>query len=168
MTATQAAPATAAPGTASLLEGVGLSKSFRGRRVVDEVSLSLRQGEIVGLLGPNGAGKTTTFYLLVGLIRAEAGRVVLDGADISQWPMYKRARRGIGYLSQEPSVFRKLTVEENVRAILERRRLPKAEQAVVLERMLEELAISHLRTSPAYSLSGGERRRLEITRALVS
>jgi lipopolysaccharide export system ATP-binding protein len=152
----------------SLVEGLGLSKSFRGRRVVDDVSVSLRQGEIVGLLGPNGAGKTTTFYLLVGLIRAETGRVVLDGNDISRWPMYKRARHGIGYLSQEPSVFRRLTVEENVRAILERRGLPKAEQAAVLERMLEELSISHLRKSPAYSLSGGERRRLEITRALVS
>ncbi len=128
--------------TAALVEGIGLSKSFRGRRVVDDVSVSLRQGEIVGLLGPNGAGKTTTFYLMVGLIRAETGRVVLDGTDISKWPMYKRARHGIGYLSQEPSVFRKLTVEENVRAILERRRLPKAEQAAVLERMLEELSIS--------------------------
>jgi lipopolysaccharide export system ATP-binding protein len=161
---------TASPDVASavLVEGIGLCKSFRGRRVVDNVSVSLRQGEIVGLLGPNGAGKTTTFYLLVGLIRADAGRVVLDGADISQWPMYRRARRGIGYLSQEPSVFRKLTVEENVRAILERRRLPRAEQAAVLEQMLQELAIGHLRKSPAYSLSGGERRRLEITRALVS
>ncbi len=152
----------------SIIEGLGLSKSFRGRRVVDDVSVYLRQGEIVGLLGPNGAGKTTTFYLLVGLIRAETGRVVFDGDDISKWPMFKRARRGIGYLSQEPSVFRKLTVEENVRAILERRGLPKAEQARVLEQMLEELSISHLRKSPAYSLSGGERRRLEITRALVS
>ncbi|MBP2648139.1 MAG: sugar transporter ATP-binding protein [Gemmatimonadetes bacterium] len=168
MTAIEERPATGTVGTGSLVEGVGLSKSFRGRRVVDDVSLSLRQGEIVGLLGPNGAGKTTTFYLLVGLIRAETGRVVLDGADISNWPMYKRARRGIGYLSQEPSVFRKLTVEENVRAILERRRLPRAQQATVLERMLEELSISHLRHAPAYSLSGGERRRLEITRALVS
>ena len=154
--------------TAALVEGIGLSKSFRGRRVVDDVSVSLRQGEIVGLLGPNGAGKTTTFYLLVGLIRAETGRVVLDGSDISKWPMYKRARHGIGYLSQEPSVFRKLTVEENVRAILERRGLPRSEQAAVLERMLEELSIGHLRKNPAYSLSGGERRRLEITRALVS
>ena len=111
------------------MEGIRLSKSFRGRRVVDDVSVSLRQGEIVGLLGPNGAGKTTTFYLMVGLIRAETGRVMLDGNDISKWPMYKRARHGIGYLSQEPSVFRQLTVEENVRAILERRRLAEAEQA---------------------------------------
>ena len=150
--------------TDSLVEGIGLSKSFRGRRVVDDVSVSLRQGEIVGLLGPNGAGKTTTFYLLVGLIRAETGRVVLDGDDISRWPMYKRARHGIGYLSQEPSVFRKHTVEENVRAILERQALPKSEQAAVIERMLEELSISHLRRSPPYSLRGRERRRLEITR----
>ncbi len=168
MTALEERAVVGAVSTASLVEGVGLSKSFRGRRVVDDVSVSLRQGEIVGLLGPNGAGKTTTFYLLVGLIRAETGRVVLDGTDISKWPMFRRARHGIGYLSQEPSVFRKLTVEENVRAILERRGLPRAEQAVVLERMLEELSISHLRQNPAYSLSGGERRRLEITRALVS
>jgi lipopolysaccharide export system ATP-binding protein len=167
VTATSESPARVAV-NASVVEGQGLTKSFRGRRVVDNVSVSVRQGEIVGLLGPNGAGKTTTFYLLVGLIRADAGRVVLDGADISRWPMYRRARHGIGYLSQEPSVFRKLTVEENVLAILERRRLPRAEQARVLEQMLEELSIAHLRKSPAYSLSGGERRRLEITRALVS
>lgn len=167
MTALEAPPPSA-PAGAALVEGIGLRKSFRGRRVVNDVSVSLRQGEIVGLLGPNGAGKTTTFYLMVGLIRAEAGRVLLDGTDVSKWPMYKRARHGIGYLSQEPSVFRKLTVEENVRAILERRRLPKQEESALLERMLEELSIAHLRKSMAYSLSGGERRRLEITRALVS
>jgi lipopolysaccharide export system ATP-binding protein len=150
------------------LEGSTLTKAFKGRRVVDEVSVRLRQGEIVGLLGPNGAGKTTTFYLLVGLIRADAGRVTLDAQDVTRWPMYRRARHGIGYLAQEPSVFRRMTVEENVRAILERRGLPRAEETKVLNQMLKDLSIAHLRNSPAYSLSGGERRRLEITRALVS
>ncbi len=150
------------------LEGSSLTKAFKGRRVVDNVSVRVQQGEIVGLLGPNGAGKTTTFYLLVGLTRADDGQVTLDHQDVTRWPMYKRARNGIGYLAQEPSVFRKMTVEENVRAILERRRLPRAEQGRVLDQMLEELSIAHLRKSPAYSLSGGERRRLEITRALVS
>lgn len=153
---------------AATLEGTALSKAFNGRRVVDNVSVGLEQGEIVGLLGPNGAGKTTTFYLLVGLIRADEGRVTLDERDVTRWPMYRRARNGIGYLAQEPSVFRKMTVEENVRAILERRGLPRAEEHRVLNSMLEELSIAHLRKSPAYSLSGGERRRLEITRALVS
>jgi lipopolysaccharide export system ATP-binding protein len=159
-------PARAVAG--SLLQGSGLAKSFKGRRVVDDVTIAVRQGEIVGLLGPNGAGKTTTFYLLVGLIRADAGRVELDGADLTRAPMYQRARRGIGYLAQEPSVFRRMTVEENIRAILERRKLPRMEHEAMLERMLDELSIRHLRRSPAYSLSGGERRRLEITRALVS
>jgi len=154
--------------TGSLLQGSGLSKSFKGRRVVDDVTVSLRQGEIVGLLGPNGAGKTTTFYLLVGLIRADEGKVELDGTDLTRAPMYQRARKGIGYLAQEPSVFRKMTVEENIRAILERRKLPRAEHEAVVERMLDELSIRHLRSNLAYSLSGGERRRLEITRALVS
>ena len=158
----------AAPTTGSQLLGSGLAKSFKGRRVVDDVTVALRQGEIVGLLGPNGAGKTTTFYLLVGLIRADAGRVELDGQDLTRAPMYQRARKGIGYLAQEPSVFRKMTVEENIRAILERRKLPRAEHEAVVEQMLDELSIRHLRSSPAYSLSGGERRRLEITRALVS
>jgi lipopolysaccharide export system ATP-binding protein len=161
-------PVPARDATGSLLQGSGLAKSFKGRRVVDDVTVALRQGEIVGLLGPNGAGKTTTFYLLVGLIRADAGRVELDGADLTRAPMYQRARRGIGYLAQEPSVFRRMTVEENIRAILERRKLPRAEHDAMLERMLDELSIRHLRRSPAYSLSGGERRRLEITRALVS
>ncbi|MCU0621588.1 MAG: LPS export ABC transporter ATP-binding protein [Gemmatimonadales bacterium] len=158
----------AIPSGASLLEGRHLTKSFKGRRVVDDVSVGLRQGEIVGLLGPNGAGKTTTFYMLVGLVRADAGEVVLDGADLTRKPMYRRARSGIGYLAQEPSVFRRMTVEENILAILEQRRLPRQEQAAILERMLDELGIRHLRKSSAYSLSGGERRRLEITRALVS
>ena len=145
-----------------------LTKSYRRRKVVDDVHLELRQGEIVGLLGPNGAGKTTTFYMIVGLIRPDAGRIFLDGQDISVLPMYQRARRGIGYLAQEPSVLRKLTVEQNVMAILETQRLEDDERAERLEHLLDELSIKHLRGVPAYNLSGGERRRLEITRALVT
>jgi lipopolysaccharide export system ATP-binding protein len=152
----------------SRLEGLGLTKTYSRRRVVDEVDVALAQGEIVGLLGPNGAGKTTTFYMLVGLIAPEAGRILLDGEDIGALPMFQRARRGIGYLAQEPSVFRKLTVEENLMAILETLPLESAERARRLETLLDELSIRHLRKSKAYSLSGGERRRLEITRALVT
>ena len=166
--ASQTTTRPALTGARSVLEGAGLSKSFRGRRVVDAVSVKVEQGEIVGLLGPNGAGKTTTFYLITGLIRPEAGRVLLDGTDLTTMPMYRRARRGIGYLAQEPSVFRRMTVEENIRAILETRKLPARERERELERMLDELSIRHLRRNRAYSLSGGERRRLEITRALVS
>ncbi len=163
------APARQAPdGGASVLEGVGLGKTFRGRRVVDDVSLRVEQGEIVGLLGPNGAGKTTTFYLITGLLQPNTGRVLLDDEDLSGMPMYRRARRGIGYLAQEPSIFRRMTVEDNILAILETRRLPSREQDRELERMLDELSIRHLRKARAYSLSGGERRRLEITRALVT
>ena len=154
--------------SASILEGVDLCKSFKGRRVVDRVSVQVRQGEIVGLLGPNGAGKTTTFYLITGLIRPDAGRVRLNGLDLTRSPMYRRARAGIGYLAQEPSIFRKMTVEENILAILETRRLGREERQRQLDRMLDELSIKHLRRSRAYSLSGGERRRLEITRALVT
>ncbi|HTC23440.1 MAG TPA: LPS export ABC transporter ATP-binding protein [Gemmatimonadales bacterium] len=156
------------PRPASLLEGSELTKSYRGRRVVDRVTVRLGQGEIVGLLGPNGAGKTTTFYLLTGLIRPEAGRVTLDGKDLTKAPMFRRARAGIGYLAQEPSVFRRMTVEENILAILETRPLPRPERLRLLEQMLDELGIRHLRKVRAYALSGGERRRLEITRALVS
>jgi lipopolysaccharide export system ATP-binding protein len=152
----------------SVLEGRELAKSYRGRRVVDRVSLRLEQGEIVGLLGPNGAGKTTTFYLLTGLIRPEEGEVVLDGRELTQAPMFRRARAGIGYLAQEPSVFRRMTVEENILAILETRRLRRDERQRLLETMLDELGIRHLRKVKAYALSGGERRRLEITRALVT
>jgi lipopolysaccharide export system ATP-binding protein len=152
----------------SLLEGRELGKSYRGRRVVDRVSIRVSQGEIVGLLGPNGAGKTTTFYLLTGLIRPEAGRVLLDGVDLTRAPMFKRARAGIGYLAQEPSVFRRMTVEENILAILETRRLRRDERQQQLEQTLDELGIRHLRKVKAYALSGGERRRLEITRALVT
>ena len=153
---------------ASVLEAGGLVKSYKGRRVVDDVNLRLEQGEIVGLLGPNGAGKTTTFYMITGLIRPDVGRITLDGHDLSQEPMYRRARLGIGYLAQEPSVFRKLSVEENVLAILETLELPPPEERQRLESLLDELGIKHLRRQQAFQLSGGERRRLEITRALVT
>jgi len=152
----------------SRLEAHGLVKTYKGRRVVNDVSVQLEQGEIVGLLGPNGAGKTTCFYMITGLIRPDGGEIVLDGRDITPEPMYCRARMGIGYLAQEPSVFRKLTVEENVRAILETLPLSDGEQAERLERLLDELAIKHLRRQKGFQLSGGERRRLEITRALVT
>jgi lipopolysaccharide export system ATP-binding protein len=145
-----------------------LVKYYRGRRVVDGVSLSLERGEIVGLLGQNGAGKTTTFYMIMGLVRPESGRIFLNGDDVTDLPMYRRARRGIGYLSQEPSVFRKLSVEDNVKAILETLDIPNKEKEDRLEGLLDELGISHLRRSKAYTLSGGERRRVEIARALVT
>jgi len=135
---------------------------------VNDVALRLQQGEIVGLLGPNGAGKTTTFYMIVGLIAPQEGRILFDGEDITEIPMYKRARKGIGYLSQEPSVFRKLTVEENILAILETLKITPEERRRRLEELLDELGIKRLRGNKAYSLSGGERRRLEITRALVT
>jgi lipopolysaccharide export system ATP-binding protein len=151
----------------SCLRGEGLTKVYQGRKVVNDVSVEVSQGEIVGLLGPNGAGKTTTFYMLVGLIPPNDGTVFLDDADLTRVPMYKRARLGVGYLAQEPSIFRKLSVEENVLAILETRGLSKSARMERLEELLEELSISHLRKSKAYMLSGGERRRLEITRALV-
>ena len=150
------------------LKATGLSKVYRGRRVVDNVALQVQQGEIVGLLGPNGAGKTTTFYMLVGLIEPLEGRIELEGVDITDMPMYKRARRGIGYLSQEPSIFRKLSVEDNILAILETLPINSKERAERLETLLSELKIKHLRHSKAFQLSGGERRRLEITRALVT
>lgn len=152
----------------SKLEAAGLTKIYRGRKVVNDVALQLQQGEIVGLLGPNGAGKTTTFYMIVGLIQPLAGRILLDGEDITKLAMYERARRGIGYLSQEPSIFRKLSVEDNILAILETRPISSAERAEQLEKLLDELSIKRLRHSKAYALSGGERRRLEITRALVT
>jgi lipopolysaccharide export system ATP-binding protein len=152
----------------SVLEAEGLVKMYRRRRVVNDVALRLQQGEIVGLLGPNGAGKTTTFYMIVGLIQPLAGRIRLDSKDITSMPMYKRARSGIGYLSQEPSIFRKLSVEDNILAILETLGLSAAERRTRLETLLDELSIKHLRHSKAFALSGGERRRLEITRALVT
>jgi lipopolysaccharide export system ATP-binding protein len=161
-------PAAPADGNGSVLEAEGLVKIYRRRRVVDNVDLRLHQNEIVGLLGPNGAGKTTVFYMVVGLIEPVQGRIRFDGADITRMPMYRRARRGIGYLSQEPSIFRKLTVEENVLAILQTLPLGKEERRARLETLLDELNIKHLRHQKAYTLSGGERRRLEITRALVT
>jgi len=162
------APAAVPAPSGSVLEASGLVKMYRRRRVVNDVALRLQQGEIVGLLGPNGAGKTTTFYMIVGLIQPLSGRILLDGTDITSMPMYKRARQGIGYLSQEPSIFRKLTVEENILAILETLKLSTAERKARLEMLLDELSIKHLRNSKAFALSGGERRRLEITRALVT
>lgn len=152
----------------SVLEAKGLSKIYRKRRVVNDVAFRLQQGEIVGLLGPNGAGKTTTFYMIVGLVQPLNGRILLDGADITSMPMYQRSRKGIGYLSQEPSIFRKLSVEDNIVAILETLPLSKDQRLARLETLLDELSIKHLRHSKAYQLSGGERRRLEITRALVT
>ncbi len=152
----------------SRIASQGLVKAYKGRRVVDEVSVELEQGEIVGLLGPNGAGKTTTFYMFTGLVQPDRGTIQLDGRDITTEPMYRRARAGLGYLAQEPSIFRKLTVEENVAAILETLPLTPEERAARLERLLDELGVKHLRRQRAYQLSGGERRRLEITRALVT
>ncbi|HJQ52507.1 MAG TPA: LPS export ABC transporter ATP-binding protein [Gemmatimonadaceae bacterium] len=152
----------------SMLDAEGLTKIYRGRKVVNNVAVHLQQGEIVGLLGPNGAGKTTTFYMIVGLIQPLSGRILLEGEDITKLPMYERARRGIGYLSQEPSIFRKLSVEDNILAILETLPLSSAERMERLEKLLDELSIKRLRKSKAYALSGGERRRLEITRALVT
>jgi lipopolysaccharide export system ATP-binding protein len=152
----------------SRLEAQHLVKAYKGRRVVDNVSLELTQGEIVGLLGPNGAGKTTSFYVITGLIRPDQGTILLDKRNITQLPMYQRARAGIGYLAQEPSIFRKLSVEDNVMAILETLNIDDEERQRRLETLLDELAIKHLRKQKAYQLSGGERRRLEITRALVT
>jgi len=152
----------------SVLRAERLVKRYGKRKVVDEVSLEVHPGEVVGLLGPNGAGKTTTFYMIVGLIRHSRGRIFLDGEEITHQPMYKRARRGIGYLSQEPSVFRRLSVEDNIDAILETTGLPRRERKERLEILLDELGLRRVRKSRAYALSGGERRRLEVTRALVT
>ena len=149
------------------LQAAGLSKAYRGRKVVDEVSLDIHQGEVVGLLGPNGAGKTTTFYILVGLARPDYGRVVLDGEDITDLPMYLRARSGISYLPQEPSVFRKLTVEANLMAVLETLPLTTEQRRDRVEELLAQMGLEGVRESKAYVLSGGERRRLEIARSLV-
>jgi lipopolysaccharide export system ATP-binding protein len=151
-----------------LAETKDVVKIYHKRRVVDGVNVNVGKGEIVGLLGPNGAGKTTTFYMMVGLVKPDAGTVFFQGEDITDVPMYKRARMGMGYLSQEPSVFRKLTVEENVMAILETLDLSPSERKERLEKLLNELDITSLAKQKAYTLSGGERRRLEITRALVT
>jgi lipopolysaccharide export system ATP-binding protein len=145
-----------------------LAKSYSGRTVVNRVNIEIQRGEIVGLLGPNGAGKTTSFYMIVGLIRPDHGRILFDSKDISRMPMYRRAREGIGYLCQEDSIFRKLTVEENIMAVLETLHISRKERKRRLKHLLNELNIAHLAKSKAYTLSGGERRRLEITRALVT
>lgn len=145
----------------------GLEKVYRGRKVVNGVSFEIEQGEIVGLLGPNGAGKTTTFYMTTGLVRPSKGKVFFDGVDVTRWPMYRRARAGVGYLPQEPSVFRKLTVEDNIRLVLELARNSKKEIREKIARLAEELHIGHILNSTGNVLSGGERRRVEIARALA-
>jgi lipopolysaccharide export system ATP-binding protein len=144
-----------------------LVKSYKGRTVVNQVSVEVKQGEIVGLLGPNGAGKTTTFYMVVGLIKPDAGSVMLDQEDITRYPMYKRAQLGIGYLPQEASVFRKLSVEDNILAILEMTKLTKKERILKLDSLMDEFNLNHVRKNNGDSLSGGERRRTEIARALA-
>jgi lipopolysaccharide export system ATP-binding protein len=146
----------------------GLVKIYGKRRVVDEVSINVKRGEVVGLLGPNGAGKTTSFYMIVGMIKPDGGTVYLDGHEITGLPMYRRARLGIGYLPQEASIFRKLTVEDNLKAILETLKISKQEREERLESLLRELNVEHLRKSYGYQLSGGERRRVEVTRSLVT
>ena len=149
------------------LETTEISKTYRGRKVVDNVSLWVEQGEVVGLLGPNGAGKTTSFYMIVGLVTPDSGAVLLDKDDITNVPMYKRAQRGVSYLPQEPSVFRKLTVEENLLAILQTLPLRSGERRDRLNRGIEQLGLETVRQSKGYMLSGGERRRVEIARAMV-
>ena len=149
------------------LSTVDLTKAYKGRKVVDNISLTIAQGEVVGLLGPNGAGKTTTFYIIVGLTNPDSGQVVLDETDITAFPMYLRARSGISYLPQEPSIFRKLTVEENILAVLETLPLTAHQRRERLEELLEELGLQQVRRSHGYLLSGGERRRVEIARSLV-
>jgi lipopolysaccharide export system ATP-binding protein len=151
-----------------ILHAQGLTKRYGGRAVVDGIDVTVGSGEVVGLLGPNGAGKTTTFYMIVGLTRPDAGRVYLHGEDVTRLPMYQRARRGISYLPQEPSVFRKLAVKDNLLAILETLPLDAAARRRRCDQLLEELGIAHLADTKAYALSGGERRRVEIARALVS
>jgi lipopolysaccharide export system ATP-binding protein len=150
------------------LEGRNLERFYGHWKVVNQVSVEVNRGEVVGLLGPNGAGKTTTFYLIVGLLRVDGGQILVDGKDITRMPMHQRARIGIGYLAQEPSIFRKLTVRENILAILETLPMSKRERAERLGQLLEELNIAHLVDRRGYNLSGGERRRVEITRALVT
>jgi lipopolysaccharide export system ATP-binding protein len=163
-TADEGAPQPARAG----LVATGLTKQFRGRRVVDGVTLGISPGEVVGLLGPNGAGKTTTFHLILGLLPPNAGRVSLDGHDITALPMYLRARRGIGYLPQEASIFRRMTVDENLLSILEMRGVAADEARGRCEELIQEFGLSRVARSPGYALSGGERRRAEIARALAS
>lgn len=161
-------PTGVVPEVADRLAATGLVKSFRSRKVVKGVSLDVRAGEVVGLLGPNGAGKTTIFDMMVGLCQPDEGHITLSGQDVTDLPMYKRARRGIGYLPQESSVFRRLSVEHNILAILEMLGYSRSERSERVETLLKELDLVHIRTSKAYALSGGERRRLEITRALAT
>ena len=153
---------------ASVLRAEGLKKRYRKRTVVQDVSLTVESGEVVGLLGPNGAGKTTCFYMILGLVPIDAGRVSLDGRDLTHLPIYRRSRLGVSYLPQEASIFRKLTVEQNIRAVLELQGLEDDEVAARLEALLDDLHVGHLRAAPAISLSGGERRRVEIARALAT
>jgi len=153
----------------SRLETVGIAKRYRSRQVVNDLSLSIESGDVVGLLGPNGAGKTTAFYMIVGLVPCDRGKIILNGQDITRLPVHRRARLGLGYLPQEASVFRKLTVADNIRAILQvRKDLDRAARQTLLEELMEELHISHVRDSLGVSLSGGERRRVEIARALAA
>ena len=151
-----------------ILSAQNIKKSYKGRKVVKGISISLEQGEIVGLLGPNGAGKTTSFYMIVGLIKSQGGRILLDSVDITSYPMYKRAQNGIGYLAQEASVFRKLSVEDNILSVLQLSKLSKTEQKEKLEGLLKEFGLTHIRKSRGDLLSGGERRRTEIARALAT
>ena len=150
-----------------MLEAKKISKSYGKRKVVNDLSLYLQRGEIVGLLGPNGAGKTTTFSILTGLLSSDGGEVLLKGEEITNLPVYQRARRGLGYLSQEPSIFRKLTVSENLQSVLETLKMSKIERGEKLKKLLSKLSLTHLSKERAWTLSGGERRRLEITRALI-
>ena len=150
------------------IETRGLRKSYKGREVVKGISVRVDQGSVVGLLGPNGAGKTTTFYMIVGLVTPDGGEVIIDGTNVTHMPMYQRSQFGIGYLPQEPSVFRKLTVEENLRAMLQTTKLTRTEQKQKTESLLEEFRITHVRSRKGIELSGGERRRVEIARALVT
>jgi lipopolysaccharide export system ATP-binding protein len=168
LNATQKDQPASAVTNGQLLTTENLVKEFRHRRVVNGVSIAVAPGEIVGLLGPNGAGKTTTFNMVVGVIKADSGAVQFQGRNITKLPMHKRARLGMGYLTQEPSIFRKLTVEQNILAILETCRMNRQERAVRLKYLLDELDMARLAKSKAYTLSGGEKRRLEITRALVT
>ena len=149
------------------LSAVQINKSYGRKNIVVGVNLEVNRGEVVGLLGPNGAGKTTTFYMITGMIKPSSGNIYLDGEEITNYPMYKRARSGIGYLAQEPSVFSKLSVEQNLQLVLEMTNLDKDNQRKKLEKLLSDFSIEHLRKSKAYTLSGGERRRTEIARALV-
>ena len=150
------------------LSGIDLCKSYSNKKIVKGISINVKRGEVVGLLGPNGAGKTTTFYMITGMIRPDSGEVNIEGNNITKLPMYKRAREGIGYLTQEPSVFTQLSVEDNLKLILEMTELDKKQQSDRLEQLLSDFSIGHIRKSKAFTLSGGERRRTEIARALVT